>query len=504
MIKMAQFHIIKYLYEVEGLSQRKIANKLGISRNTVSKYLKSNQPPTIIQREKSYGKKEFSSETKRILPIIDQWLEEDFKRWGKQRHTAANIHRRLVREYGFKESESNIRKIVRERKKVLQEVFIPLEFQLGHQFPFDWGEADIILQGKKRRVFLFYAQLSASRVRFVRAYLHEKQEAFLDGFVHAFEFFGGIPTEGLFDNLKTSVQKILQGRNHLEQESFLALQTHYLFKAEFCNPSSGNEKGRVEGSVGYVRRNALVPEPEVQSIEEFNEYLFHWCLEDAKERKVPHSNELVVEMWEKEKEYLHPLPEQRFEACRLVSPINKTLETYDFSLMPSLNKNRLMKLAKGEFVERKENIIFLGNSGTGKTHLAIALGMEMILNGYKVKFTTAYELVEQLLISNDEHKLGAFENKWLKYDVIIVDELGYVPFSKIGVELLFQFFSNRYERGSVMITTNLEFSEWTNLFGNEKITTALLDRLTHKAHILLLNGEPYRFRESLKHRKTEE
>lgn len=116
----------------------------------------------------------------------------------------------------------------------------------------------------------------------------------------------------------------------------------------------------------------------------------------------------------------------------------------------------------------------------------------MILNGYKVKFTTAYELVEQLLISNDEHKLGAFENKWLKYDVIIVDELGYVPFSKIGVELLFQFFSNRYERGSVMITTNLEFSEWTNLFGNEKITTALLDRLTHKAHILLLNGEPYR------------
>lgn len=209
-------------------------------------------------------------------------------------------------------------------------------------------------------------------------------------------------------------------------------------------------------------------------------------------------------MWEKEKEYLHPLPEQRFEACRLVSPINKTLETYDFSLMPSLNKNRLMKLAKGEFVERKENIIFLGNSGTGKTHLAIALGMEMILNGYKVKFTTAYELVEQLLISNDEHKLGAFENKWLKYDVIIVDELGYVPFSKIGVELLFQFFSNRYERGSVMITTNLEFSEWTNLFGNEKITTALLDRLTHKAHILLLNGEPYRFRESLKHRKTEE
>ncbi|MFZ2463921.1 MAG: IS21-like element helper ATPase IstB [Caldibacillus thermoamylovorans] len=185
-------------------------------------------------------------------------------------------------------------------------------------------------------------------------------------------------------------------------------------------------------------------------------------------------------------------------------PISKTLDTYDFSLMPSLNKNRFIKLAKGEFVEKKENIILLGNSGTGKTHLAIALGIEMIQNGYKVKFTTASELVEQLLIASDEHKLGAFENKWLKFDVIIVDELGYVPFSKVGSELLFQFFSSRYERGSVIITTNLEFSEWTNLFGNEKITAALLDRLTHKAHILLLNGESYRFRESLKHQEPGE
>jgi len=145
-------------------------------------------------------KKEFSEETKRIFPLTDQWLEEDQKRWGKQRHTATKIYRRLVEEYQFKGSESNIRKIVRERKKKIQEVYIPLEFQLGHQFQFDWGEADIIFQGRKRRTFLFCSQLLAIRVRFVRAYLHEKQEAFLDGFVHAFEFLGGIPTEGLFDN----------------------------------------------------------------------------------------------------------------------------------------------------------------------------------------------------------------------------------------------------------------------------------------------------------------
>ena len=184
-------------------------------------------------------------------------------------------------------------------------------------------------------------------------------------------------------------------------------------------------------------------------------------------------------------------------------PVQKTLDMYDFSLMPSLNRNRFLTLAKGDFVEKKENILFLGNSGTGKTHLATGLGMEMIRNGFNVKFITASELVEELLMANEEHKRGAFEKKWLKYDVIIVDELGYVPFSKMGAELLFQFFSGRYERASVIITTNLEFAEWTTLFGDEKMTAALLDRLTHRSHIHVLNGESYRFRQSL-HKKTDD
>ena len=185
-------------------------------------------------------------------------------------------------------------------------------------------------------------------------------------------------------------------------------------------------------------------------------------------------------------------------------PVQKTLDTYDFSLMPSLNRNRFLTLAKGEFVKNKENVIFLGNSGTGKSHLATGLGIELVQNDYKVKFITASELVDELLMANEEHKLGAIEKKWLKFDVIIVDELGYVPFSKTGAELLFQFFSSRYERASVIITTNLEFTEWTTLLGDEKMTAALLDRLTHKSHIFLLNGESYRFRQSMKQRENGE
>ncbi|MBT2700902.1 IS21 family transposase [Bacillus sp. ISL-40] len=325
MIEMAQFHNIKFLKEVEGLSQRQIATKLGISRNTVSKYLKEDTAPTTVHRKKVYGTKEYSPETKRVIPIIDQWLEDDMKSWKKQKHTAIKIFNRLQDEYDFKGSASNIRKIVAKRRQQIQEVYIPLDFQLGHQFQFDWGEADIILQGRTQRINLFCVQLSASRMRFVRAYLHAKQEAFLDGFVHAFEFLGGVPTEGLLDNLKTAVLKILQGRDRLEQEAFIGLQAHYVFKAEFCNPASGNEKGRVEGTVGYVRRNALVPRPEVQSMNELNEYLQEWCLKEAGRTHVPNKSETVLEMWEKEKEYLHPLPTIRFEACKLLScKVNKT------------------------------------------------------------------------------------------------------------------------------------------------------------------------------------
>ncbi len=124
----------------------------------------------------------------------------------------------------------------------------------------------------------------------------------------------------------------------------------------------------------------------------------------------------------------------------------------------------------------------------------------MINNGHKVKFISAAELVEELLLENEEHQLASLEKRWLKFDLIILDELGYVPFMKIGAELLFQFFAGRYERASVMITTNLEFTEWTSIFGDEKMTAALLDRLTHRTHILLLNGESYRFRQSMKQR----
>lgn len=317
MIHMAQYHRIKWLHEREGLSGRKIAAELGISRNTVRKYLLEGEMPTTLHRKEAYSNRTHSDEVLRVLPVIDEWLKQDESVWKKQRHTAVRIYHRLVDEYGFTGSSSNIRKVVRRQRRTVREAFIPLEFQLGHQFQFDWGEADVTIQGQPMRVYLFCVQLSASRKKFVQAYLHERQEAFLDGFVRAFQYYGGVPAEGLFDNLKTAVVKVLAGRDRVEQETFQALQAHYLFNAEFCNVASGNEKGQVEGLVGYVRRNALVPPPDLESLDELNEHLIAWCEQSAKTDRVPHTDEWVANVWKKEKCVLHPLPPQPFEACRL-------------------------------------------------------------------------------------------------------------------------------------------------------------------------------------------
>lgn len=330
MIHMAQYHRIKWLHEREGLSGRKIAEELGISRNTVRKYLLEGEMPTTLKRKAAYSNRTYSDEVLRVLPIIDEWLKQDESAWKKQRHTAVRIYQRLVDEYEFTGSASNIRKVVRARRRIVREAFIPLEFQLGHQFQFDWGEADVTIQGQPMRVYLFCIQLSASRKKFVRAYLHERQEAFLDGFVRAFNYLGGVPAEGLFDNLKSAVVKVLEGRDRVEQETFLALQSHYLFKAEFCNIASGNEKGQVESLVGYVRRNALVPPPDLQTLDELNEHLITWCEGSAKKDRVPHTDELVADVWEKEKKVLRALPEQPFEACRLKAGTVSKMATVTF------------------------------------------------------------------------------------------------------------------------------------------------------------------------------
>ena len=178
-------------------------------------------------------------------------------------------------------------------------------------------------------------------------------------------------------------------------------------------------------------------------------------------------------------------------------PMIKTLESFDFMAIPSLNKPKVLKLSQCEYIRQQENIILVGNSGIGKTHIATALAYEACRKGYKVKFYTAAGLVNELIAAQQDYRLNKLERQWLTPHLVVIDELGYVPFNKTGAELLFQFCSSRHERGSIIITTNLEFSRWTEVFVDEQMTAALLDRLTYKAHILNINGDSYRFKQTL-------
>jgi DNA replication protein DnaC len=182
-------------------------------------------------------------------------------------------------------------------------------------------------------------------------------------------------------------------------------------------------------------------------------------------------------------------------------PVHKDFDTFDFAAVPGLNKLKMLELARGEWIDQKTNACLIGSPGTGKTHAAVALGLAACRQGKRVRFVTAAGLVTQLEEAQKQYQLDRVLRQLDRVELLICDELGYLSFSRAGAELLFQVFADRYERRSLLVTSNLAFSEWGQIFQGERMTAALLDRLTHRCQIFEMNGESYRFRESMKSRK---
>jgi len=182
-------------------------------------------------------------------------------------------------------------------------------------------------------------------------------------------------------------------------------------------------------------------------------------------------------------------------------PVLKTIDTFDFKAQPSINKQLVRELMRGEYIDKKENVLLIGNPGTGKTHLACALAFSACAQGKKARFYTATGLITELVECREERRLQRLQKQLQRFHLLVLDELGYVPFSKAGAELLFEIISRAYERHSLMVTSNLPFEEWTEVFGSERLAGALLDRLTHRCHILEANGESYRLRQAKKRSK---
>ena len=182
-------------------------------------------------------------------------------------------------------------------------------------------------------------------------------------------------------------------------------------------------------------------------------------------------------------------------------PLIKPLEVFNFDAAPDLDVRLIKDLSSCDYVKKSRNVIFMGKSGTGKTHLATALGMEACKQGVRTRFVTGCGLANELIEARDEKVLARSIKRYAGYGLLIIDELGYVPFSKEGAQLIFQILAERHERKSVMITTNMGFGDWTQIFGDPSMTAALLDRITHKAHVINCTWESYRLKETLKKNK---
>lgn len=186
--------------------------------------------------------------------------------------------------------------------------------------------------------------------------------------------------------------------------------------------------------------------------------------------------------------------ERRMKAARF--PTAKTLEGFDFTARPSVNKMAVLELARGSFITERENVLFVGNPGTGKSHLATAIASAACAQGHKVRFFRVTELVTMLIEAKDQRTLQRLKTSLSKMDLLVLDELGYVPATKVGAELLFDVIATAYERTSIMVTTNLPFENWTEVLGSERLTGATLDRLTHRCKIIETKGESYRLQDA--------
>jgi len=293
---------------VDKMSEREAARQFGLARETVRKMLRYSVPPGYRRRQPARRPK-----LDAWVRTIDQILEEDQARGKKQRHTAKRIFERLRDEYRYPGGYTIVKDYVRLRKLSQREMFVPLEHPPGDAQA-DFGEALAVIGGVERKAHYLAVDLPQSDDCFVMAFPAETTEAFLEGHNHAFAYFGGVPRTILYDNTKLAVARILGGGTRTKTRAFTELQSHYLFQEKFGRPGKGNDKGKVEGLVGYARRNFLVPIPRYASWAELNAHLLTQC-QKRRERTLRGHQQTIGERFEKDKQMLLPLPAAPYEAC---------------------------------------------------------------------------------------------------------------------------------------------------------------------------------------------
>lgn len=314
MIQVDDKEHIRRAFFLDNKSQRQIAKEFHHARRTIAAALANANPSTYELR---------TARPAPVLapykPIIDQWLQDDRTAPRKQRRTAHRIYTQLCEDHHFAGAESSVRRYVRQRRAELEppDAFLLLEYAPGQDAQCDFGEAQVVIAGDARTAQFFCVKLCYSKTPFVYAFPHQRQEAFLEGQRRAFEFFEGVPERMWYDNLKTAVLKILQGRRREEQQAFTAFRSHYLFESRFCTPGEGHEKGSVENLIGTARRNFFTPVPEADTWEQLNAELLARCRAEHT-RRLRGQTQTIGELWAEEQAALLPLPTHPYECCRVL------------------------------------------------------------------------------------------------------------------------------------------------------------------------------------------
>ena len=308
MFRVEMYYQVRRACLVEGMSIREASRVFSLHRKTVEKMLANATPQGYTRQRPPHRPK-----LEPFVGAIQAILQSDIHVPRKQRHTVKRVFERLRDEHGFDGSYSTVKVYVREHRRQVGEMFVPLTHPPGHA-QCDFGEALAVVSGVERKVHVFVLDLPHSDGCFVKAYPGETTEAFLDGHVSAFAFLGGVPQSILYDNTKLAVARILGNRRRQRTRAFSELQSHYLFEDRFGRPGKGNDKGKVEGMVGYVRRNSMVPVPRAESFDRLNARLEGWCLQRMNAKLRGHT-ESIGQRMERDLEVLLPLPRGRYEAC---------------------------------------------------------------------------------------------------------------------------------------------------------------------------------------------